>query len=71
MLLTSCGLRSQSFDAMVDNLLEGSVKLIQADSLNVLLNTKADIIVLDARESSEYNVSHVKDAISVGYSNFI
>ena len=32
--------------------------------------TKKGVIVLDSREISEFNVSHIKDALSVGYNNF-
>ncbi|MFV8351820.1 rhodanese-like domain-containing protein [Flavobacterium sp. XS2P14] len=31
---------------------------------------KKGVIVLDSREISEFNVSHIKDALSVGYNNF-
>ena len=31
---------------------------------------KTDAILLDARELSEYEVSHIKDGIYVGYDNF-
>ncbi|MFV8355372.1 rhodanese-like domain-containing protein [Flavobacterium sp. XS1P32] len=32
--------------------------------------TKKGVIVLDSREISEFNVSHIKDALYVGYNNF-
>ena len=32
--------------------------------------TKKNAIFLDAREKNEYNVSHIKNAIYVGYNNF-
>ncbi len=34
------------------------------------LQTKKGVIVLDSREISEFNVSHIKDALYVGYNNF-
>jgi len=35
------------------------------------LNTsKTDMVILDAREIKEYNVSHIKNAICVGYDHF-
>lgn len=35
-----------------------------------LLNSSSKTIFLDAREQVEYNVSHIKNAIFVGFSNF-
>lgn len=35
-----------------------------------LEHKKKDVLVLDAREIEEYNVSHLKDAIYVGYEDF-
>ena len=34
------------------------------------LQTKKGVVVLDSREISEFNVSHIKDALYVGYNNF-
>jgi rhodanese-related sulfurtransferase len=39
-------------------------------SVQELVMPKTDAIILDAREMKEYNVSHLKDAIYVGYDNF-
>jgi len=39
-------------------------------SIQELAMPKTDAIILDAREDSEFNVSHIKDAIHVGYNNF-
>lgn len=39
-------------------------------SVSTLQTKKQDAIILDAREFSEYNVSHLKNAIHVGYKNF-
>ena len=45
-------------------------KTIPYISINELHKTKKNIILLDAREQEEYNISHLKDAIFVGYNNF-
>jgi rhodanese-related sulfurtransferase len=34
------------------------------------LQTKKEVIILDSREISEFNVSHIKDALYVGFNNF-
>lgn len=39
-------------------------------SVQELAMPKTDAIILDAREINEYNVSHLKDAIYVGYDFF-
>ncbi|PQJ75837.1 rhodanese-like domain-containing protein [Polaribacter gangjinensis] len=39
-------------------------------SVETLKTTKEKTIILDAREESEFNVSHLKNAICVGYNNF-
>lgn len=57
---------SNSFDLMLSTLLshdvpELGIKDIPSDS---------NIIYLDAREKSEYDVSHIKNAIWVGYDTF-
>ena len=57
---------SNSFDLMLSTLLshdvpELGIKDIPSDS---------NIVYLDAREKSEYDVSHIKNAIWVGYDTF-
>ena len=39
-------------------------------SVQELAMPKTDAIILDAREQEEYEVSHLKDAIFVGYNHF-
>ncbi len=39
-------------------------------TVNKLKATDSDIILLDAREKNEYNVSHLKNALFVGYEKF-
>jgi rhodanese-related sulfurtransferase len=39
-------------------------------SVQELAMPKTDAIILDARELEEYNVSHIKNAIYVGYNDF-
>ena len=44
-----------------------SIPYISAQDLAMV---KTDVILLDAREISEYTVSHLQDAIHVGYDDF-
>jgi len=39
-------------------------------SIQELAMPKNDAVILDARETSEFKVSHIKNAIHVGYNNF-
>ena len=70
LLLSACGMQGQDFDKMVENLLDGSVKLIYPDSLYKLTLEQKSIIILDAREREEFDVSHIEGAIYVGYKDF-
>lgn len=58
---------SKAFGIMVNTLISHSVNEISVDSLK---NSDGNIILLDAREDNEYNVSHLKNAIHVGYNDF-
>ena len=70
LLASACGLYAQDFDQMVESLIDGSVNLIYPDSLEVLLEKKENLLILDAREKAEYDVSHLKNAVWVGYKDF-
>lgn len=70
LLLSACGIRGQDFDQMVNNLISESVPLIYPDSLYSMLESDPDVILLDARAKEEYDVSHLENAIWVGYKDF-
>jgi rhodanese-related sulfurtransferase len=57
----------QSLDELLKQYNSKDVPYISVQEL-AMPKTKA--IILDARESQEYQVSHLKDAIYVGYENF-
>jgi len=58
---------SKSFDLMLKSMLSFSAPLIGVDELNQKYN---DYYILDTREYTEYKISHLKNAIWVGYENF-
>lgn len=58
---------NNSYEMMLKTLLSHSVDEILVDSL---ANDTTSYIFLDAREKEEYDVSHMKDAIWVGYDDF-
>jgi rhodanese-related sulfurtransferase len=54
------------FDKKVASWLSFTVPTISPDSLKHI----SDAVILDAREKSEYNVSHIPNAIYIGYNAF-
>ena len=52
---------------MIDSTLQKSVPFITSDNL---LYNYGNYTILDTREIDEYNISHLKKAIHVGYDNF-
>lgn len=59
--------RSSEYNKMLENLLSHNVTEV---SVMQLTSDTNKVIFLDARERKEYNVSHLKDAIWVGYDTF-
>lgn len=55
------------FYKMIDTTIAKTVRTITVDSLK---KSYYDFQILDAREASEYEVSHLKQAKFVGYDNF-
>lgn len=58
--------KDNAFFQMIQALLEHNVKEISVEKAKVL----SDAIFIDAREKKEFEVSHIKDAIWVGYDDF-
>jgi rhodanese-related sulfurtransferase len=56
-----------AYELMLNGLLKRNVPEIKVDSLNGILN---DVILLDARELKEFEVSSLPKAIYVGYDHF-
>ena len=59
--------QSKSYNLLLKNLLKHDVLEISIDSFKKIKNK---VLVLDARETAEYTVSHLKNAKYVGYKNF-
>jgi len=57
------------FDKMCNGYIEGTVPLATPKQMNRALALK-NTVILDARETKEYNISHVKGAKLVGYDHF-
>ena len=59
--------KSKSYNLMLKKLLKHDVPEISIDSLHKI---KDAVLLLDARETAEFNVSHLKNAKFVGYKDF-
>jgi rhodanese-related sulfurtransferase len=59
--------QTTEFDAMIDSTLQKTVPFMSSDNL---LDNYENYTILDTREIDEYNISHLKKAIHVGYDNF-
>jgi rhodanese-related sulfurtransferase len=55
------------FSQMVNEHLSLTVPVISVEDLYKI---KSNVILLDAREIEEFNVSHIRNAIHIGYNNF-
>ncbi len=59
--------KSKSYNLLLKTLLKHDVPEISIDSLNKIKDT---VLLLDAREIAEFNVSHLNNAKYVGYKTF-
>jgi rhodanese-related sulfurtransferase len=59
--------KSGTYNAMLKTLLKHSVPEMSVDSLAACQNK---VVLLDAREPNEYAVSHLPNALAVGYEHF-
>jgi len=57
---------STSFQLMLKTLLSHTVPEVSVEEVNL----EEDVVLLDAREKSEYDLSHIENAIWVGYDDF-
>ena len=64
------GQKPTNYDDQLKRMYKNSVDLITVEDLLNQINKNADIVVLDARELSEYKVSHIEGARNIGYNNF-
>ncbi|MCO6501020.1 MAG: rhodanese-like domain-containing protein [Vicingus serpentipes] len=55
---------------MKNKIISKTIPIISVQNLKKVENTKKPLVILDAREKNEYNVSHIKKAQYVGYDHF-
>ncbi len=58
---------SDAYNLMLKTLLSHSVKEVSVREIQPISNM---VVFVDSREKSEFNVSHIKNAIWVGYNDF-
>jgi rhodanese-related sulfurtransferase len=68
--LNSYGQDYSSFEVLKNEIIYKTVPLISVEKLKQVEKTKSPLLIIDAREKEEYNVSHIKGAKYVGYDNF-
>ena len=68
--ISFCAAQDPAFKETIDGLLSASVPQIECKVLKEKLSTTENIYLLDAREPKEFEVSHLKNAIAVGYNAF-
>ena len=61
---------SFSQESLSDLLQKHNTKEVPYISVEQLAMPKTNPVILDAREPQEYNISHLKDAVYVGYTSF-
>lgn len=59
-----------SIDDAIQKYNSGSISYISVEQLQADLVNNEKLVLLDARSKKEYEVSHLKDAIWIGYNNF-
>lgn len=57
----------QEFDQMADQMANGKTPDISIDNF---IRNKSEFVILDTREKKEYDISHIPDALWVGYDDF-
>ncbi|MCB0652385.1 MAG: rhodanese-like domain-containing protein [Saprospiraceae bacterium] len=63
----NAGCMDEKFDQKVNQLLSYSVPVMDVDQLK---NEKEKVVILDAREKVEYDVSHIEGAQWIGFDHF-
>jgi rhodanese-related sulfurtransferase len=58
------------YDSRLKELYRNTVPIITPEALQTLLEEKKPVVLLDTREKEEYLVSHVPQALCVGYDDF-
>ena len=66
---TACA-QPNTFDEMVEETIHQTIPTISTSKLYTQLTNNEELLLLDAREKKEYDVSHIEGAKYVGYDHF-
>ena len=64
------GISQNSIKESIDKYNSNTVEYITVEELAALIERSRQVKLLDTREAPEYEISHLRDAIFVGYGNF-
>ncbi|PKG99763.1 rhodanese-like domain-containing protein [Paraglaciecola sp. MB-3u-78] len=62
--------RANNLNNAVDDMLKGSIPVIHTAELDTQLAENDELVLLDAREKAEYELSHLPNAQWIGYDEF-
>jgi rhodanese-related sulfurtransferase len=68
--LSLSGISQSKIDKTLERYNSNSVEYISVEELVQLKTAHPNVKLLDAREPSEYSISHIQDAIYAGYDDF-
>ena len=68
--LLSVGQNLDGYDSMIDKVVNINVPYGQAEQLILDVKHNSNVVVLDAREKAEFEISHIPNAVFVGYDDF-
>lgn len=60
----------EGFEELCEDTLSGTVPTLSVSELKKTKGAESHLIILDAREKNEFKVSHIKNAIHVGFDDF-
>lgn len=67
---SAMGQNSEAYEKMLSGMYKNTVPVINANQLSFELSRDTSLVILDAREPAEYQVSHLPHATCVGYNQF-
>ena len=68
-LFTFFGFSQKTIHQAIEKYNTGSIDYIDVETLKDKLDAGQNLVLLDTRAKAEYNVSHLKDAVWLGYEN--
>ena len=70
LVMIGFGQKPADYNKRLNKLYKFTVPLINVDELHEAIAENKQLFILDSREENEFKVSHIKNAISIGYEKF-